>query len=305
VPPIVSEETFALAQERLEQNKRFASRRTIEPTLLQGMLVCGQCGYALYRTSTRTSKRLLHYYRCTGSDAYRHPNGAVCSNRPIRQDYLDELVWTHVMKLLEDPDLMRTETERRVQEIQDSAPATRRKESLSREFIRAQKSVEKLLDAYQEGLLEFDELRQRMPELRRRLRALQAELQTVEEAAVDRQRFLRLAQNVESFLDRLRASAQTLSVLDRQKVLRLVAREILVYPDTIKIRHSIPTRGPSMDPGGSGPPAASGYLLRSGRHLPGAGQPDLGRARSRGPSCGSRTDLRPSQKQGQRDPLRG
>src|ERR1700756_3367698 len=44
VPPLVSEETFALAQEQLEKNKRYAPRRTMEPTLLQGMLVCQQCG---------------------------------------------------------------------------------------------------------------------------------------------------------------------------------------------------------------------------------------------------------------------
>jgi hypothetical protein len=33
VPAIVSEATFALAQERLEQNKRHSPRRTIEPTV--------------------------------------------------------------------------------------------------------------------------------------------------------------------------------------------------------------------------------------------------------------------------------
>ena len=57
VPPLVSEASFALAQERLIANKRFASRRTIEPSLLQGLVSCKKCGYALYRTSTRTSAR--------------------------------------------------------------------------------------------------------------------------------------------------------------------------------------------------------------------------------------------------------
>jgi site-specific DNA recombinase len=57
VPALISEETFALAQEQLEQNRRHSPRRTIEPSLLQGMLVCERCGYALYRTSTRTSAR--------------------------------------------------------------------------------------------------------------------------------------------------------------------------------------------------------------------------------------------------------
>jgi site-specific DNA recombinase len=66
----VSEEQFALARERLEKNKRHAPRRTVEPTLLQGKLVCERCGYGLYRASTQTSKHKLHYYRCIGSDGF-------------------------------------------------------------------------------------------------------------------------------------------------------------------------------------------------------------------------------------------
>jgi site-specific DNA recombinase len=93
VPAIVSAETFALAEERLQQNKIFASRHTKVPTLLQGMLICQVCGYAYYRTSTRTSARKLYYYRCLGSDDWRYPKGHVCTNRPVRQDYLDDLVW--------------------------------------------------------------------------------------------------------------------------------------------------------------------------------------------------------------------
>jgi site-specific DNA recombinase len=65
VPALVSEETFALAQEQLEQNKRHSPRRTIEPTLLQGMLVCERCGYGLYRTCTQTSARRLCSRTCT------------------------------------------------------------------------------------------------------------------------------------------------------------------------------------------------------------------------------------------------
>ena len=41
---------------------------------------------AFYRTSKRASKQKLYYYRCLGSDAYRHLHGTVCQNRPIRQD---------------------------------------------------------------------------------------------------------------------------------------------------------------------------------------------------------------------------
>jgi site-specific DNA recombinase len=37
VPQVVSEETFALAQERLQVNKLHAPRRTVTPSVVQGM----------------------------------------------------------------------------------------------------------------------------------------------------------------------------------------------------------------------------------------------------------------------------
>src|SRR5262249_18891341 len=86
VPALVSEATFALVQEQLQKNKHHAARRTIKPTLLQGMLVCQQCGYSLYRSSTKKRGWMRYYYRCPGSDAYRHLKGALCQNRPVRQD---------------------------------------------------------------------------------------------------------------------------------------------------------------------------------------------------------------------------
>ncbi|WP_408601718.1 recombinase zinc beta ribbon domain-containing protein [Paraburkholderia heleia] len=60
-----------MAQERLERNRKHASRRTREPSILQGLVHCRQCGYALYRTSTRSGARKIYYYRCLGSDAWR------------------------------------------------------------------------------------------------------------------------------------------------------------------------------------------------------------------------------------------
>jgi site-specific DNA recombinase len=278
VPAIISEESFALAAERLEQNKRFSARRTIEPTLLHGVMVCGECGYAYYRTSTRTSKRKIYYYRCLGSDDYRHVNGRVCHSRPIRQDYLDGIIWKQVIELLGDPEMIRKEIQRRIKEIQDSSPTRKRKEVLNREITRQQKGIEKLLDAYQEGLLKLDELRARLPNLRKRSDALQSELRSLEAASADQQMFLRIADNIENFLERLRCNANTLDVIERQKILRLVVKEILIHKKTIKIRHSIPITGATAPSGPSICENVPSYLLRSGSHVAPAQQHPVGRA---------------------------
>src|SRR6266567_3752877 len=39
-------------------------------------------------------------------------NGSACTNRPIRQDYLDQFVQSEIIRLLEDPGLIQTEINR-------------------------------------------------------------------------------------------------------------------------------------------------------------------------------------------------
>jgi len=240
VPALVSEETFALAQENLEYNKRHGPRRTLEPSILQGLVHCRQCSYALYRCSTRSSARKIYYYRCLGSDAYRHAGKALCDEKPIRQDLLDQLVWDEVLRLLEDPTLIQNELNRRLESARDASPTQRRLETLNRDLIRVRKSRERLLTAYQEELLSLDELRVRMPPLQQREQALQAELQAINNQTADRAAYLRLAETLTAFLERLRSNAQTLDISQRQRIMRLLVKEVIVGKDLITIKHSIP-----------------------------------------------------------------
>jgi site-specific DNA recombinase len=283
VPPIVDEETFALAQERLETNKTHAPRRTVTPSVVQGLVSCAKCGYALYRTSTRSSARVIHYYRCLGSDAWRRLSGSVCNNRPVRQDLLDEVVWMEIVRLLEDPQLIQNELDRRLAAAREADPTKRREETLRRDLIRIRKSIDRLLTAYQEGLLSLDELRERMPNLRRREQADNAELQAIVDQSVDRAAYLRLAETLTTFLTRLRSSAGALDVSERQRLMRLLVKEILVGDDKIIIRHCIPlpmgpVNGPSARSAEATLAGAQGYLLRSGSHRAAVVEPDAGRA---------------------------
>ena len=111
VPAIIDEPTFARAQELQHENKVHARRRTIEPSLVQGLVSCRKCGYAFSRISTRSSARRIQYYRCIGSDRWRHLAGPRCDTRPVRQELLDEVVWTEVLRLLEEPALIQQELE--------------------------------------------------------------------------------------------------------------------------------------------------------------------------------------------------
>jgi site-specific DNA recombinase len=296
VPSLVRDETFALAQEQLQNNKHHSPRRTMEPTLLQGMLVCRQCGYALYRTSTRTSKQKLNYYRCIGSDGYRRLQGPVCTNRPVRQDGLDRFVWNEIIALLEDPALIQAEIDRRREVARNTNPVRKREEQLRREQARLERSIERLIGAYQEDLMTLAQLRQRMPELRKQAQAIESELQSLEMAAVEDANYLQLAETLTAFRTRLRGRADTLDVRERQQILRLLVKEIIIGSHTITIRHSLPVSpsgsGPDQETsppnfGAVGPRPQPGYLLRlgspvsaAGEHLPGPTRSGTGEARA-------------------------
>ena len=101
-------------------------------------------------------------------------------------------------------------------------------------------------------MITIDELRARVPELRRQEQALHRELQSVVDQAKDRETYLRIAETLTGFLARLRTSATTLDIPERQRIVRLLMKEVLVSEEKISIHHSIPIPGsPSGGPGPS------------------------------------------------------
>jgi site-specific DNA recombinase len=237
VPALVSTEQFELAQARRAENKRFAARNTKRPSLLQGVLVCRECGYAWHRTTSGSGHT---YYRCIGSNGWQHPGGPVCHSRPVRADKLDQLVSDEVVHLLANPDLVRAEIERRLAAARTEHPAAQRREGIERELARTRNATERLIAAYQESLLSLDELRSRMPELRRREAALASQLRSLDAELHDAEIYLQLAETLEDFLSRLGQQAATLDIKERQRVLRLVVHEVLTGDGDgpVTIKHS-------------------------------------------------------------------
>jgi site-specific DNA recombinase len=251
VPPLIAEEHHALAQELLARNSRLSPRNTRKPSLLQGILVCRECGHSYYRTSTRSKAGIVHhYYRCSGADGFRRPEGRVCAARHVRIEDVDEPVWAQVLALLENPDLIQAEIERRLEALRAEHPASRRRDGLQRDLARAQNALRRLIDGYQEQLITLEELRMRMPELRRREATLRAELDALDTELHNAESYLKLTETLGAFRAKLTANAQTLTIEQRQEIVRLVVREVLLGDDNITIRHSIP-RPNGGQPGGS------------------------------------------------------
>ena len=99
-----------------------------------------------------------------------------------------------------------------------------------------------MIEAFPEQLITIDELRARMPDLRARETNLRSQIDALDAQLADREVYLKLADDLEGFLAQLRTNADTANVHERQRVLRLLVKDVLIGPEKITIRHRIPVR---------------------------------------------------------------
>jgi site-specific DNA recombinase len=92
-----------------------------------------------------------------------------------------------------------------------------------------------------------------MPHLRAREASLRSQLDALAAQAADRDAYLKLADDLDGFLAQLRGSAANASIHERQRVLRLLVKDVLIGPEKITIRHRVPVRERATSGGGNHP----------------------------------------------------
>src|SRR5260221_5512 len=206
VPALVDADLFAAAAEQLEENRR---RARAQPRgaryLLQGLLVCAHCGYACHGRPTyyhtADGQRRDHaYYRCAGSDGHRFGGQRLCDNSPSRTAELEEAVWTDACALLADPQRLQREYERR---RQTSAPVNRPQERLGKLIAKVRAGIERLIDAYEGGLLHKTEFEPRLQAARQRLAQLEAEAATAAQQEIEQADLQAALNQLETFTQQI------------------------------------------------------------------------------------------------------
>jgi hypothetical protein len=134
--------------------------------------------------------------------------GPLCTNRPIRQDYLDEFVRSEII-LLDDPSLIQAEVDRRRETAQKADLLCTREGELRREQPRVEKSSERLVTAYQ-GVHDASQLRQRKPAFQKQTQAVESELESMKVATVNKTKYLQLAESLAGFRSKPRVRAEAL-----------------------------------------------------------------------------------------------
>jgi len=233
VPPIVSSELWQEVQDQLQANKRFSPRNNQKhPYLLRGLLTCGVCG----RTLVGRTDRDRTTYSCAYGGVKRAPDVPAHSCL-ISADEIEPLVWQALTDLLRHPSRL-ISAWRTLLEPEPSEP--NQMNHLQRRQRDLQKQWQRLLDLYQDDLIEKTELRQRKELIEAEQNRLTERLQQIVRQQQSQQYETDLALTCEAFARRVEAALASPSFETQQDVIRLLIDHIVVKDDAITIKHIIP-----------------------------------------------------------------
>jgi site-specific DNA recombinase len=242
VPALVDADVFAAVQERLEENRRrLRQQQRGASYLLQGLVVCGCCGYAITGKGKNDPKGRRAYYHCLGTDGYRFGGRPVCRNRMQRVEDMDAAVWNDVCNLLSEPERLRQEFERR-QQAPSSDQVTAEEERLRKAIAKTKQGLGRLLDIYTEGLVDAGEFQPRLRRLQDRLGKLEGDLRTLTEQS-QRDADLHLVfSHMQDFADQVKANLTTADWATRREILRALVKQVEVDKANIRIVYKVSSR---------------------------------------------------------------
>jgi site-specific DNA recombinase len=239
VPPLISQETFDLAQTRLQQNSRLARRNnhTFE-YLLRGLVSCAQCQLA---AAGRASSTGYAYYVCAGRHRPALPNAERCQATYIPVQQLDELVWHDLCQVLSDPTCITQQLERAQAGAWLPQALQARRQTLDKSLASLRRQQQRLLDLYLAEVIAQDEFERKRFELQQAQHAVEQQLRQLQRQAQQQADTDALALGIEQFAQRIQPTLETLSFPQRRQLVELLIDRVIVHDEHVEIRYVIPT----------------------------------------------------------------
>ncbi len=253
-PAIIDRQLFDTVQKRLAENKRFALRRASHEhqMLLRCLLRCGCCGYSLIATWSKPrppNGAVFRYYCCLRRAQHTRYGDCVtkCSLPPLKADILDDVVWNDLRAVMSDP----ARIARHAGLEPDTTPKRLKLEveHLTREIKGCDRQMQRLVDAYQRGAVEMEDLLRRRKAIDGRKGILADSLKQAEAALHDDQVRRDIRAQLPDFVSQVTASLDSAEFYTRQRLVRLLIDRVVIHPNLeVEIHYVLAALGRLGDP---------------------------------------------------------
>lgn len=231
IPSIISVEQYERAQELLKVSKRRHAKESKRPYLLSGLIRCTDCGNTMTgRVTTWWGEKRPEY---TDKKNYSGAVHTGCGNN-IKCEDLDELVWSQVLEVLNEPEKALNRKENR-----NSHYKQQELEAITEQLEKIKKSRKRLISlaAISEDA-DLTEIKNQLSELKSKETALQEKYNQLEKELK--------VESVDQKKDKIKEALQLFFVKKqeevpfdvKQKIIRTIVDEIYVSKkkDEVEIR---------------------------------------------------------------------
>ena len=235
-PRIVDDEIFELAQQRLQRNREWASRRTKRNYLLRGLLTCECCQKAMF-AHTQSKSYMCGYSR----SAYAKEQGFdPCENkRQLPFGQLDELVWREVVKLLKKPSILKKHYPNLREKIYPRAIGGS-PDKLDAKIEEIKKRITRTNNLYIRGMLDQTSHDAKYDKLKDELNRLQAQRKKVAAHHMDQEEVNELLRSFTSFAKTIKSRLSTADFATRRNIVEQVIKRVIIGKSVITIEHIAP-----------------------------------------------------------------
>jgi len=236
IPVIIDAAVFerVRAKRQLRTPDQTPPRITTSPTLLTGLLKCGECGGSMTLVTGKSGR--YKYYKCT-TRQNKGNHACASSNHPM--EATDQQVLNKLADKVFTPERvhsMMTSLRKRIKTSKDTQQ--QRVNELNRQLKAVEERQHRLLDAIETGVIELDETTQRRAQQLKSAR----EALLIEQAGVRREHSLPVdqlkASQVEAFTKTLKAKLLAKDSAIAKSYLNLLVDEIVVKDNTATMKGS-------------------------------------------------------------------
>ncbi len=234
-PAIIEKALFDRAQLILKETKTLRRGRPQNDYLLTGHIKCGKCGSPLIGSCLGHKYRYYHC-RATYPTSVSKPT---CHAGYIRADGIEELVWSEVRKVIENPSVILTQLKRKAKK-----PSSR---NIEKEIADAKKTVEKcskreerLLTLFEVDSITREELVERVNKVKTEKATAEqklSQLMSIKKETID---IDSLEAEVKQYCQQVKDSLDICSFINKRIALDVLQVEVIATPEKYDVRIAVP-----------------------------------------------------------------
>jgi len=242
VPPLVKVEMFDAVKEQLDENRaRAREGRGKAKNLLQGLMVCASCHYAYCVTTSGGGK--YRYYVCAPKDIE-----TICQHSRLPADAVEEAVWREVKTLLESPQRLEREHQRRLGKSENSGEKLT---EVGTQKGKLKRTIARLIDSYSEGLIDKAEFEPRIKQQKKRLEALEKQMMALSEEQNVKQQLKLLIVQLADFRSKMGNRLATADFDVKRDLIRMLVKRVEIDQTKLNVLFRVGTSPFALAPKGA------------------------------------------------------